>query len=92
MSHLLEQVRRTVELFFGLDPDYRKALKKVFTQKHKGVDASWLDSRPRTGDWKLCLVSLGRSAHQLPLFARCGLYRLAKELRERGHDVYFAGV
>lgn len=92
MSHLLEQVRRTVELFFGLEPAYRVALKKVFTQKCNAVDVSWLDSRPRTGDWKLCLVSLGRSAAQLPLFARCGLYRLAKELRERGHDIYFAGV
>jgi uncharacterized protein (TIGR04141 family) len=92
MSHLVEQVRRTAELFFSIDNGYRKELLKVFTKHHPHVDTSWLASKPRNGDWNLCLVSLGKQAMQLPFFGRCGLRRAYKDLRERGHEVFFLQV
>jgi uncharacterized protein (TIGR04141 family) len=92
MSHLVEQVRRTTELLFSTDSGYRRELRKVFKKYHPTVNADWLKSRPRNGDWKLCLVSLGRNARSLPFFAKCGLVRLQKDLNERGHEVSFIGV
>jgi len=92
MSHLVEQVRRTAELFFSADGTYRQALAKVFRRQHVGEDTEWLKSKPRNGDWNLCLVSLGKSTAQLPFFARCSLVRLYKDLRERGHEVSFLKV
>lgn len=92
MSHLLEQVRRTAELLFSTDDGYRKELSKVFEKHHPKADKTWLKSRPRSGDWQLCLVSLGRPAARLPFFAKCGLARLFNELSERGHDVRFLDV
>jgi uncharacterized protein (TIGR04141 family) len=92
MSHLVEQVRRTTELFFSADASYRKELTKVFKQYHKGTDTDWLKDRPRHGDWNICLVSLGKPALKLPFFARCGLVKLFGDLREHGHDVSFLSV
>ncbi len=92
MSHLVEQVRRTAELLFSTDGTYRKELLKIFKKYHPTVDAEWLKSRPRNGDWKLCLVSLGKPARKLPFFAKCSLARLHKDLSERGHEVSFAAV
>lgn len=92
MSHLLEQVRRTTELFFSPDNDYRKELKRLTRVWHKELPLDWLETRPRQGDWKICLVSLGKTAPQLPFFARCGLYNLNRALRKAGHRVSFLKV
>lgn len=91
MSHLVEQVRRTVELVFGSD-EFRKELKKTFRTHHKKADTTWLDSRPKQGEWKLVLVSLGRPAKKLPFFAKCSLMKLDKDMKERGHDLSFIDV
>jgi uncharacterized protein (TIGR04141 family) len=92
MSHLVEQVRRTAELFFSPDPAYRKQLKKGVKKEHPALITTWLDERPRAGDWNLCLVSLGRPATKLPFFAKCSLMKLNKDLRGRGHEMSFVSV
>ncbi len=92
MSHLVEQVRRTAELLFSTDAGYRQELVGVFARYHPKVDVEWLRSRPRNGDWHLCMVSLGRSARQLPFFAKCALVKVYKDLSERGHEVSFVAV
>jgi uncharacterized protein (TIGR04141 family) len=92
MSHLLEQVRRTADLLFSQDQSYRDELTTLIKQHHKGMDTTWLTSRPRQGDWNLCLVSLGKTKEKLPFFARCGLAKLYKDLREQGHEVSFLAV
>lgn len=86
MSHLAEQIRRTAELFFAADPSYRAALAKVVTKHNPTMNTSWVRNRPRHGDWNLCLVPLGKTLQELPFFAKCGVYRLAKELESRGHS------
>lgn len=85
MSHLAEQIRRTVELFFAADYRFRDALARVVSKHHPKMNTSWVKHRPRHGDWNLCLVPLGRTLQILPFFAKCGVYRLAKELESRGH-------
>jgi uncharacterized protein (TIGR04141 family) len=92
MSHLVEQVRRTTELLFTADGEYRRELVEVFKKYHKGVDTAWLKTRPRHGDWNICLVSLGKSPSELPFFARCSLVKLYNDLREGGHEVSFLKV
>jgi uncharacterized protein (TIGR04141 family) len=92
MSHLVEQVRRTAELLFSTDGEFRSKLIDVFKKVHPGVDTSWLKSRPPNNEWKLCLVSLGKNALQLPFFARCGLVRAYNDLTRRGHVVFFTAV
>lgn len=92
LSHLSEQVRRTVELLFSQDGGFRAAVKKMMIKHHPKADASWLDGRPRPGDWNLCLVSLGRPATDLPFFAKCGLARLLREMEAVGHSVHFQHV
>jgi len=92
MSHLVEQVRRTTELFFSPDDEYRKELKRLTKVLHKGLPVDWVETRPRQGDWNICLVSLGKTAAQLPFFARCGLYTLNRALRKAGHKVSFLKV
>lgn len=86
MSHLAEQIRRTAELFFAADPKFRAALAKVVKKHNPTMNTSWVSSRPRHGDWNLCLVPLGKTLQELPFFAKCGVYRLAKELESRGHS------
>lgn len=83
MSHLYEQARRTSELFFGNNPEYLQKLRMAILAKHPGLDVSWLDVRPRGLDWEICLVSLGRHARDLPMFAKCGLMRAHKDLSRR---------
>jgi uncharacterized protein (TIGR04141 family) len=80
MSHLVEQVRRTVELTFGPDGSFRSHLKKKMEQHFPGLPRTWLDQRPNPTEWELCLVSLGRAANDLPLFAKCGVARLVRSL------------
>jgi uncharacterized protein (TIGR04141 family) len=91
-SHLAEQVRRTVELLFGLDDGFRKRLKKAMEKHYSRSSRSWLDRRPRPGDWKLCLVSLGKDKQKLPFFAKCTISRLTRTLEQIGHPVYFSAV
>lgn len=87
MSHLAEQVRRTAELFFSADPGFRNALAKVVTEHNPQMNTAWTANRPRHGDWNLCIVPLGKALKELPFFAKCGIYRLAKELESRGHSL-----
>jgi uncharacterized protein (TIGR04141 family) len=91
MSHLVEQVRRTVELTFGADSHFRQAVQQYMSIHHKKADVSWLKSRPLNNDWTLCLVSLGKKAEDLPFFARCSVRRLAIDMQNRGFRVaYFS--
>lgn len=92
MSHLFEQVRRTAEMLFSADDGYRKQLIKTFAKHHPKKSMDWLKTRPRAGDWDLCLVSLGRSKADQPFFAKCGLARLFGDLRERGHSASYLEV
>lgn len=92
MSHLIEQVRRTAQLLFSVDQSYRNKVIALFKKHHPGADTQWLKSRPRQGDWKLCMVSLGKTASKLPFFAKCGLAKLQKDLLEQGHAVSFIQV
>lgn len=87
-SHLTEQSRRTLELFFSRDPGFRRKAKKIVQRYHPGVDTTWLDARPRPGDWKMCLVLIGKAVQDLPLFARCSIARLGKYCDEHGHPFY----
>lgn len=91
-SHLVEQVKRTIELLFGPDCGFRQKLKKFLDQKYPKLGSSWLDARPRPGDWKLCLVLMGRAKERLPLFARCSVARLGKYCDEHGHELQVISV
>ena len=92
MSHLFEQVRRTVEPLFGSDPAYREKIIALFGQHHPTADVSWLKTRPRQGDWAICMVSLGEPAAALPFFARCALVKLFDELDQQRHAIAFLDV
>lgn len=92
MSHLFEQTRRTAELFFSPDPGFRAALRKKIRKLDPAADTSWTTSRPRRDEWKLCLVSMGRSVSKLPFFARCSLANAYNDLRASGHEVEFLAV
>ncbi|PZN31591.1 MAG: hypothetical protein DIU71_09595, partial [Proteobacteria bacterium] len=65
-SHLVEQVRRTVELLFSVDDSFRKELKKTMKKHYPRAARGWLDRRPVPGQWKFCLVSLGKDKAELP--------------------------
>ncbi len=92
VSHLCEQVRRTAELFFDSDSTFRDKLAASIEKRAPKTDTSWLSARPQRGDWNLCLVSMGKTAPQLPFFARCGITRLNKELESGGFNVRFQAV
>jgi uncharacterized protein (TIGR04141 family) len=92
MSHLTEQVRRTAQLLFSADGAYRQKLIKLFATHYPQFDTTWLQTRPRNGDWNFCMVSLGKKADALPFFAKCGLSRTCKELAEQGHTVSYIDV
>ncbi len=92
MSHLIEQVRRTAQLFFSTDSGYREEVSKLFGKYHPTADVTWLRTRPRQGDWDLCMVSLGTAASDLPFFAKCGLAKIYKDLSEQGHTLSFISV
>jgi uncharacterized protein (TIGR04141 family) len=85
-SHLVEQVKSTADLLFSPDGGFRSKLKKSL-QKIGMTDVAWLDTRPRSGDWNLCVVLMGKTHDKLPLFARCSLSRLVKYCDERGHPL-----
>jgi uncharacterized protein (TIGR04141 family) len=89
ISHLVEQVRRTVELLFSTDGEYRSTLSDVFEKEHPTADRKWLQSRPENHEWNLCMVSLGKDVMKLPFFARSGVVRAYNDLRRRGHPVSF---
>lgn len=90
MSHLYEQARRTTELFFGNNPEYVAKLREALTRARPTIDTSWLDMPPRGPDWEVCLVSMGRAAADLPLFAKCGLMRVYRDLSGRFRKVSFS--
>lgn len=92
ISHLVEQVRRTAELLFDTDGEYRSRLSDVFKKEHPSADRQWLKSRPENHAWKLCMVSLGKDVLKLPFFARCGVVRAFNDLRRRGHSVSFTSA
>jgi uncharacterized protein (TIGR04141 family) len=92
MSHLFEQVRRTVEILFSVDGGGRERIFESLRQRHPAADLDWLHVRRRQGDWTICLVSLGEPALSLPFFAKCGLTKLHKELVKQGHAVSFIDV
>jgi uncharacterized protein (TIGR04141 family) len=92
MSHLVEQVRKTTDLFFSPDDEYRNELKRLTKFLHKGFPVDWIETRPRQGDWNICLVSLGKAAAHLPFFARSSLYTLSRALRKAGHKISFLKV
>jgi uncharacterized protein (TIGR04141 family) len=92
ISHLVEQVRRTAELLFNTDGEYRSKLREVFKKEHPSADRKWLDSRPANHDWKLCMVSLGKDVLKLPFFARSSVVRVYNDLTRRGHIVSFVAA
>jgi uncharacterized protein (TIGR04141 family) len=92
MSHLVEQVRRTAGLFFNPDPAFRRALDKKVTKHYPKLAKQWRASRPLAGEWTLCFVSLGRTAKDLPFFAKCSLANACSDLRRIGHKVAFLKV
>jgi uncharacterized protein (TIGR04141 family) len=77
---------------FSEDDEFRKAVQQSIKKHHKGESTAWLDSRPKNSDWNLCMVSLGKSAMDLPFFARCSVRRLYIEMRRRGFEVSFLAV
>lgn len=91
-SHLVEQVSRTVELLYSSDNGFRMKLKKAIAKTYPGTSTSWLDTRPKPGDWAMCLVALGRKREDLPLFAKCSVAKLSKTLDRGGHPVIYAAV
>jgi uncharacterized protein (TIGR04141 family) len=91
-SHLVEQVRRTTQLLFSPDDAFRKRLRKAIRKHYPSSSTAWLKSRPTVGSWSLCLVSLGPKLSDLPLFAKCGIARLVKELDNAGHPASFLAV
>lgn len=93
LSHLCEQVRRSVELLFSPNPGFRTAL-STYSTKHKiSVHADLTTSRPYAGTWTLRVVVLTRKKknplEELPLFAKCSLRRLAKQMIQLGHRIEF---
>lgn len=92
VSHLCEQVRRTVEMFFAPDPSYRKKLIERVKAAGKGWSVDWMDSQPKRHEWNLCLVLMGKQINQLPFFAKCGIARLLRELEKGGFNVFFQAV
>lgn len=92
MSHLYEQVRRTSELFFSPDGDFRNHLKTKLLARDATINTVWLDNPPKRHEWNLCLVSMGKSAGQLPFFAKCGIARLVREMESSGFTISFQSV
>lgn len=92
MSHLYEQARRTSELFFSPDSTFRNHLKEKLLARDATMNTTWLDDLPKRHEWNLCLVSMGKTANQLPLFAKCGIARLVRELESGGFNISFQSV
>lgn len=92
MSHLFEQTRRTVELFFGNNDLYLNKLRRKLIQEHPNLNMDWIEGRPISSQWEVCLVSLGKRADQLSMFPRCGLMKLHREISGRCGKVTFAAL
>lgn len=92
MSHLYEQARRTSELFFGVNNTYIDALTLTMEKNHPTAIIDWIKNPPRSSEWEICLVSMGKPAHLLPMFAKCGLMRVHRELSKRFSAVTYAVV
>lgn len=92
VSHLCEQLRRTVENFFSTDSSFRSKLASRITSLDSSKDISWLKDRPHRHEWNLCLVSMGKPATQFPFFAKCGVARLVHELEQGGFNISFQAV
>lgn len=92
VSHLCEQLRRTVENFFSMDAEFRVKLANRIISLDKTKDTLWLGSRPHRHEWNLCLVSMGKPATQFPFFAKCGVARLVRELEQGGFNISFQAV
>jgi uncharacterized protein (TIGR04141 family) len=91
-SHLVEQIRRTEELLFSVDGSFRKNLKRTFRKHYPEANSDWLDTKPNRWEWKLCLVSLGKDRKDLPFFAKCSVWRLARQLEHQGNPFFFQSV
>lgn len=92
VSHLCEQVRRTVENFFSTDPGFRGKLSANIIKQSAAQPVNWLASRPQRQDWTLCLVSMGKAATAFPFFAKCGVARLVREMEQGGYNITFLSV
>ncbi len=92
VSHLCEQLRRTVANFFSTDDEFRTKLAKRIIKYDESKDTTWLNSRPHRHEWNLCLVSMGKDANSLPFFAKCGVARLVRELEQGGFNISFQTV
>ncbi|MGY8627003.1 TIGR04141 family sporadically distributed protein [Chromobacterium violaceum] len=91
-SHLSEQMRRTVDNLFGIDGEFRSKLKEKMGAEYPDFDTDWLDSRPRSFDFNLCVVSMGKNLSDFPFFAKCGLARVVKDLKRRDFNISFVSV
>jgi len=91
-SHFVEQVNRTIDLLFSSDGTFRSKLKKTIIKNHVSAPLAWLDQRPRPGEWQMCLVALGRIKEKLPLFAKCSVAKLSRDLDRAGHRLMYIAV
>ncbi|SOT93077.1 TIGR04141 family sporadically distributed protein [Xanthomonas arboricola] len=92
MSHLYEQARRTSELFFGNNIYYFNNLLLTVQKNYPALVVDWLVNYPRSSEWEICLVSMGKQASQLPMFAKCGLMRVHRELSTRFKAVTYTVI
>lgn len=72
-------------MLFDVDRAFRAKLRKVSEKHHPKAKRNWLDEKPVRGEWKLCLVSLGRKIRLRPGFVR----RLASLENPSGFPVVF---
>jgi uncharacterized protein (TIGR04141 family) len=92
-SHLAEQARRTHELVFGIDDGFRTKLLLRIATLYPSMNVDWLkNGRPAPSDFNFCLVSMGKHYSKFPFFAKCGLSRVTRELRQANHNVSFLEV
>jgi uncharacterized protein (TIGR04141 family) len=66
MSHFVEQIRRTTELLHSADGAFREKASMMLRKHHQKTNVPWLKARPRNGDIRLCMVSTGKDAKDLP--------------------------
>ena len=91
-SHLAEQIRRTVELLFSLDDEFRLELQKKISKLYPKLNVDWLPHRPNNQQLSLCIVSKEKDFDEFPFFAKLSLVKLHDELTRSGFDVEFINV
>jgi uncharacterized protein (TIGR04141 family) len=91
-SHFVEQVHRTIDLLFSSDGGFRSKLKAAIRRTYPGTSVTWLNQRPKPGEWQMCLVALGRKKEKLPLFAKCSVAKLSRDLDRAGHPLMYVAV